>query len=306
MLNLNDFHLFVQIVERGGFAAAGRTLGMSKSTLSIRVRALETALGARLLNRTSRRLGLTGAGEAFYADAADMVRRAEAAEAAVRSRVSEPSGLIRYTTAVSEAQFAMRPALSDFLALYPKVSVFEHATDREVDLFAEGFDIAIRAHPGPLRDSRLIQRVLASAEWHVFASPRYLAGAEEINEPEDLLNHPSLFTRRAQVYHAWRLQRGNEAVQEHAFRNPPRIVSDSMAGLKEMALAGHGVLALPAYVCRQEVKRGELIRVLPQWTAGSSTISALIPENRGLLPAVRAFLDHMASALPGAVNAKAS
>src|SRR5271165_2465036 len=98
MLNLNDFYLFVQIVERGGFAAAGRALNMPRSTLSDRMRALELSLGARLLNRTSRQLSLTDAGEAFYAQAVDMVRRAESAETAVRSRASEPSGLVRYTT----------------------------------------------------------------------------------------------------------------------------------------------------------------------------------------------------------------
>ncbi len=302
MLNLNDFHLFVQIVERGGFAAAGRALNVPRSTLSDRIRALEAELGARLLNRTSRRLGLTDAGEAFYARAADMVRRAEAAEAAVRSRASEPSGLVRYTTAVIEAQFAMRPALSDFLRLYPKVSVFEHATDREVDLFAESFDVAVRAHQGPLRDWRLIQRVLTSIDWHIFASPAYISGAGPIHEPKDLLKHPSLFTRRAQVNPAWRVQGEREAVEEHVLQSTPRIVSDSMAGLKEMARAGLGVTALPAYMCREEVRRGLLVRVLPNWTAGQSTLSALIPESRGLLPAVRVFLDHLATSLPKAIK----
>jgi DNA-binding transcriptional LysR family regulator len=298
MLNLNDFHLFVQVIERGGFSAASRALSLPKSTLSDRIRALETALGARLLNRTSRQLGLTDAGVAFYAEAVDMVRRAEAAEAAVRSRAEEPSGLVRYTTAVSEAQFAVRPALCDFLKLYPKVSIFEHATDREVDLFAEGFDVAIRAHPKPLRNSRLIQRVLASVEWHIFASPDYLSSVEPIREPEDLVKHPSLFTRRAQVSPAWRLKHESKGVQEHILQSAPRIVSDSMAGLKDMARAGLGVMALPAYVCQEEVQSGALIRVLPEWTAGHSTLSALIPESRGLLPAVRAFLDHLAAVLP--------
>ena len=305
MLNLNDFYLFVQIVDRGGFAAAGRALQMPRSTLSDRMRALESELGARLLNRTSRRVALTDAGVAFYTQAVDMVRRAESAEAEVRSRAAEPSGLVRYTTAVLEAQFALRPALSDFLRTYPKVSIFEHATDREVDLLAEGFDVAIRAHPAPLRDSRLIQRVLASADWHVFASPGYLANAPPIREPSDLLKHPSLFTRRAQTSPAWRIWREGEAPEEHVLQTAPRIVSDNIAGLKEMARAGLGVTALPAYVGREEVKRGELVRVLPEWIAGHSTLSALIPEGRGLLPAVRVFLDHLVVAVPKAIRTAA-
>lgn len=298
MLDLNDFYLFVQIVDRGGFAAAGRHLGVAKSTLSVRMRALETKLGARLINRTSRQLGLTDAGEVFYAEAADMLQRATAAEAAVKSRVSEPFGLVRYTTAVCEAQFAMRPALSDFLTLYPKVNVFEHATDREVDLFAENFDVAIRAHPAPLQDSRLIQRVLTTLDWHVFANPGYLSSAQPIERPEDLLEHPALLTRRAQFNPAWRMRHGNEPAAEFPFLTPPRVVSDSIVGLRDMARDGLGLTALPAYVCREEIARGDLVRVLPDWTAGHSTLSALIPENRGVVPAVRVFLDHLAATLP--------
>ena len=186
-------------------------------------------------------------------------------------------------------------------ALYPKVSLFEHATDREVDLFAESFDVAIRAHPGPLRDSRLIRRVLASVDWHIFACPTYLAGAPPIREPKDLLKHPTLFSRRAQSNPAWRVWREGEAPEEHVFQSTPRIVSDSMAGLKAMARAGLGVTALPAYGCREEVQCRMLVRVLPDWTAGHSTISALMPESRGQLPAVRVFVDHLAATLPKAL-----
>jgi DNA-binding transcriptional LysR family regulator len=301
MRNLNDYQLFVQIVERGGFAAAGRALRLSKSTLSVRIRALEKALDARLLNRTTRQFGLTEAGEAFFAEAVDMVRRAEAAEAAVKLRTTEPSGIVRYTTAVAEAQFAMRPAVSEFLRLYPKVSLSEHATDQEIDLFAGGFDVAVRAHPGPLRDSRLIQKILGTTQWHLFASPTYLSTVKPILEPQALVDHPLLFTRRAQIDSGWRMRREGEAA-EHLFQLKPRIVSDSMAGLKEMAKSGHGVMALPAYMCREEVQKGDLVRVLSDWVAGQSTLSALIPDSRGLLPAVRVFIDHLATAIPRAIR----
>jgi len=301
MVNLNDFRLFVQIVEHGGFAAAGRILNMSKSTLSHRMLALEKALDARLINRTTRRFGLTDVGETFFAEARAMVRNADAAEASVRSRAIEPSGLVRYTVAVSEAQFVLRPALSDFLGRYPKVNLFEHATDREVDIFAEGFDLAIRAHPGPLKDSRLIQRVLGVADWHIFASPKCLANSGPISSPADLSDCPALFTRRAQANGAWHLK-PEDGGDEHRIAVPPRIVSDSMVGLKEMAKIGFGLVALPAYVSRDEVARGELVRVLPGWVAGQSTLSALIPERRGLLPAVRVFLDHLADVVPDAIR----
>ena len=120
MLDLNDFSYFVQVVDRGGFTAAGRTLRIPKSTLSHRIQQLETNLGVRLLNRTSRRFGMTDAGEEFYRHAVAMLREAELAETAIRQRLSEPTGTIRCTAAVATMQFAMRDIVPDFLLRVPK------------------------------------------------------------------------------------------------------------------------------------------------------------------------------------------
>src|ERR1700719_2593999 len=123
MLDLNDFFFFWGVVVRGGFTAAGRTLRIPKSTLSHRIQQLEANLGVRLLNRTSRRFGMTDAGEEFYQHAVAMLREAEQAETAVRHRLSEPTGLVRCTAGVATMQFAMRDMLANFLNLYPKVNV---------------------------------------------------------------------------------------------------------------------------------------------------------------------------------------
>lgn len=174
MLDLNDFFLFVQVVDRGGFTAAGRTLRIPKSTLSHRIQQLESNLGVRLLNRTSRRFGTTDAGEDFYRHAVAMLREAEQAEAAIRHRLTEPSGTVRCTGGVATMQFAMSDIVADFLVQYPKVNVVVHAVDRAVDIVGENFDIAIRAHSDPLPDSTLVQRTLAPAPWFLFAGSDYL------------------------------------------------------------------------------------------------------------------------------------
>jgi DNA-binding transcriptional LysR family regulator len=303
MLDLNDFYYFVQVVDGGGFTSAGRALQVPKSTLSDRVQRLESELGVRLLNRTSRRFGMTAAGEEFYAHAVGMLERAEQAENAIRQRMSEPSGTVRFTAPMAAAQFAMRKMVSDFIAKYPKVNLVEHAADRSVDLIGENFDVAIRAHSTALPDSSMVQRTLAPAPWYLFAATDYLSRAGTPKTPQDLAAHASLFMMRGGVAPAWQLSRpGNDTKDELILPLTPRLLSDDIMTLKQAALDGLGIVALPAYTCCDEVRSGDLVQLLPDWRAGDSTITALIPNRRGLLPAVRAFIDHLVAEFPKAVT----
>jgi DNA-binding transcriptional LysR family regulator len=299
-MDLNDFFYFVQVVDRGGFTAAGRTLRLPKSTLSHRIQQLETNLGVRLLNRTSRRFAMTDAGEEFYRHAVAMLREAELAETAIRHRLSEPTGTVRCTAAVATMQFAMRDIVADFLVRYPKVNIVAHATDQNVDIVGENYDVAIRSHTDPLPDSTLVQRTLTPAPWFLVAGAAYLDAREAPHTPQGLRDHPSLFMMRTGVAPAWRLRHASKA-KEVVIPLAPRLMSDDMIGLKQAAIAGLGIVALPGYVCRDEVRSGILRRVLPTWLAGDSTITALIPYRQGLLPSVRVFLDHLAAEFPKAV-----
>jgi DNA-binding transcriptional LysR family regulator len=301
VLDLNDFFYFVQVVDRGGFTAAGRMLRLPKSTLSYRIQQLEKNLGVRLINRTSRRFGMTDAGEDFYRRAVVMLREAEQAETAIRHRLVEPSGTVRCTAAVATLQFAMRDIVPAFLIRYPKVNMVAHATDQSVDIVGENYDVAIRAHTDPLPDSTLVQRALTPAPWLLFAGSTYLAANKAPQTPKDLQNHPSLFMMRTGVAPAWRLRHSSKAKDEVVIRLTPRLMSDDMIGLKQAAIAGLGIVSLPGYVCREDVRSGALQRVLPTWLAGDSTLTALIPYRQGLLPSVRAFLEHLATELPKAV-----
>src|SRR5271163_2861080 len=191
MLDLNDFFYFVQVVERGGFTAAGRALGMPKSTLSYRMKKLEAELGVRLLNRTSRHFAPTQAGEEFYRHAASLVRGADEAESLVRQRVKEPVGVVRYTAAIGTAQFALRDILMNFIQEHPKIQLVEYVTSRQIDLLAENFDVAVRAHSGALPDSTLVSRTLAVAPWILVAGTDSLKGGSP-KTPEDLKHFQSL------------------------------------------------------------------------------------------------------------------
>jgi DNA-binding transcriptional LysR family regulator len=301
MLDLNDFYYFVQVVDRGGFTAAGRTLRVPKSTLSHRLQQLETNLGVRLLNRTSRRFAVTDAGSEFYQHAVAMLREAEQAETAIRHRLSAPIGTVRCTAGVATMQFAMRDMLSDFLVHYPKVDIVAHATDQYVDIVGENYDVAIRAHSDPLPDSTLVQRTLTPAPWFLFAGAAYLDANDPPRTPQDLHKHPSLFMMRTGVVPMWRLRRAGKGRAEAIVPLTPRLLSDDMVGLKQAAMAGLGIVALPGYVCRDEMRSGALRRLLPAWIAADSTFTALMPFRQGLLPSVRAFIDHLTEEFPKVV-----
>lgn len=301
MLDLNDFFYFVQVVDRGGFTAAGRTLRIPKSTLSHRIQELESNLGVRLLNRTSRRFGLTDAGADFYRHATAMLREADLAETSTRHRLTEPTGTVRCTAPVATMQLAMPEIIADFLVQYPKVDLVAHAADRNVDIVGENYDLAVRAHSDPLPDSNLIQRTLAPAPWYLFAGSNYLDANGEPKSPRDLQNHPSLLMLRTGVAAVWQLRHARDPRDDIDIPLTPRLVSDDMTVLQQAAIRGLGVVALPGYICRATVQSGALRRVLPEWLAGTSTITALIPQRQGLLPSVRAFLDHLAIEFPKAV-----
>ncbi len=295
MLDLKDVYFFVQVVDRGGFTAAGESLRVPKSTLSHRVRELEESLGVRLINRTSRQFGMTDIGAEFYQYALQVLHSAETAEESVRQRLHEPSGTIRITTAVEIAQFALRDVIPTFLNLYPKVKIVEIATDRLVDMVAEGFDLALRGHVASLQNSTLVQKGIASVPWYLFASPEYLRRAGEVFDPGALSSHSTLANDRhgAEV---WRLK--SQAGQDVEVPIEPRFLSNNMIALKEAACANLGVAALPGYICREEIKAGRLTQILPGWIAADARMSALIPYRNGLLPAVRSLVDFLAVEVP--------
>jgi DNA-binding transcriptional LysR family regulator len=302
MLDLNDFRYFVEVADRGGLSAAARALERPVSTVSYRIQQLERELGLTLFARTSRQVTLTECGMEFYSHAVATLARADEAELAMRSLSKEPAGTVRYTVATATAQFAMARMVASFLEKHPKVEIVQHAGDNNVDIVADRFDFAIRAYSGSLPDSTMVQRPLAEAPWHLFASPGYLESVGTPQTPDDLGGCASLFMKRDSVTPSWRLRRADDPEQVVQVGIRPRILGSCMVTLKQSAAAGLGIVALPAYVCRDEVRAGTLRRVLPDWIAADATITVLMPSRRGMTAATRAFIEHIAEAFPDAVR----
>jgi len=302
MIDLNDVYFFAMVVEHKGITAAARVLDVPKSSISRRILALEASLGARLIQRTSRRFVVTEVGAEFHRHALAMLVEAEAAENVVRTRTTEPSGTIRFTCSVAVAQLVLARLIPRFMATYPRVRIVEHATNRQVDPVHEGFDLAIRAHSEPLPSSSLVQRPLAQIPWFLFASPLYLARKGTPGEPADLARHDAIALGTQDGTHTWRLRDVRHADQVHALPFSPSLQSDDMATLKAAACEGVGIVALPGYVGRPDVEAKRLVRVLPQWLAGVATLSLLMPSRRGLLPSVRTFADFLAEHVPTVVQ----
>ncbi|MGK6316076.1 LysR substrate-binding domain-containing protein [Neorhizobium sp. DT-125] len=292
-LNLNDLHFFVQAVEHGGFSAAGRRLGVPKSTVSKRVAELEARLGVRLIQRTSRSFSLTELGRDFFEHARASVIEAEMAEAIVRTHLGEPSGTVRMTAAVPTAQFVLADHLTELSLRYPKLRLSLHVSDRFVDLVQEGFDIALRSHQAPLPDSTLLQKKLATHPFFVVASPDYVRTHGMPQRPEDLARHKAVTAN----FHdgPWRLVSSDGTVVP--VTPEPVIAADEPMVMMKAVMAGLGLSCLPTSVCRSALAEGRLVRLLPNWTAGSITTTILMPHRRGQLPAVRAVVDFLSERL---------
>ena len=296
MLNLNDVSFFVQVVDRGGFAPAARATGTPKSTLAKRVAALETHLGVRLIQRSSRRFSVTDLGQEFHRHAVAMLIEAETAENLVKGRLAEPSGTVRITASLPTVQLALARPLVELAQRYPRLHVAVQAADRFVDIVQEGFDIAVRDHFAPIPDSGLIQRTLCSDPLYLVASPDYLAAHGAPGRPEDLTGHQGLLT--SPQAGSWQLQDDAGKVAEG--RPQAKFSANESSLLLAAAAASLGLACLPRKLCGAALKAGTLARVLPQWTAGSVTTTLLMPHRRGQLPSVRAVAELLAQRIPEA------
>lgn len=289
-MNLNDLAFFTQAVDAGGFAPAARRGGLPKSTLSKRVAALEQALGVRLIERNSRSFRLTEVGHEFHRHAKAALDEMEHARQAVQQRLAEPTGTVRLTAAVPVVQFQLAAHLPGLARLHPRLQLQVHATDRFVDLLQEGYDIALRSHFAPLPDSGLVQRVLGAEDVVLVASPAYLREQGTPRTPAQLAAHAGLLV--GPDARTWKLRRADGT--EVLATPEPRFVADESVALLTAASAGLGLCPLPEGIARGHLARGELVRVLPRWTAGRVTTTALVPHRRSLLPSVRAVLGYLA------------
>ncbi|MCB1855212.1 MAG: LysR family transcriptional regulator [Halieaceae bacterium] len=297
MQDLNDLYYFVKAVEYGGFAPASRALCIPKSKLSRRIAALEERLDTKLIYRSTRSFHLSEVGQAYFQHCKAMLVEAESAQDAIDSLLSEPRGTIRLTCPIALLHAHIGCMLAEFMVQYPQVNIHLEASNRHVDLIAEGVDVAIRVRPPPIEDSDLIIRVLSERSLSLVASPALVAARGAPGHLADLAQWPCLGLGQPQYHFSWRWNSPESKLVEVPFA--PRFVTTDMVALRNAALAGVGVLQLPTLMVTDQIRNGSLIKLLDGWTAPPEIIHVVFPSRRGLLPSVRALIDFLAERYSG-------
>jgi LysR family transcriptional regulator, regulator for bpeEF and oprC len=290
MIDLNDLRVFEKVASLRSFSAAARALGLPKSSVSRSVTRLETELGTRLLQRTTREVELTESGSVLKGRCVDLLSRVDETIAQVGKFSDSPRGLLRISTGIGFGLNVLSEVLPRFLKRYPDVEVAVELTSRLVDPVAEGVDVAIRL--GPMPDSNLVAKRLGAIQRYMCAAPSYLerrgspATLQEVHE-HDIVEMLGADGRPR----CWMFS--NDAGETVEIEARPRLsVNDSFA-IYRLVVNGAGIGCLSAYMCTPELEKGRLVRLFPGWTMPATEVSAVFPSNRDLSPTVRAFVDYM-------------
>jgi len=288
MVDLNDIALFVQVVRCGSFAEAARRLGIPPNTVSRRVQALEGQLGTRLLQRSTRKLTLTGAGEAFQERCASAVDGLIDAGQEMVTGNHEPSGLVRVAAPADFFDFFLMDWVAGFLAAHPRVRMDFVLSDAKADLIAERIDVAFRG--GPLQDSGYVGRqVLGDGRNGLVASPTYIAARGSPAAVQELAGHDCISFAHPSGHATWRL-RGPDGIEEEA-RVATRFSGNTAQALRRATVAGLGIALLPRTITAFDLQAGLLVPVLPQYQSTGYGLNVLYPSRRHLPLAVTAFIE---------------
>ena len=290
--DLNALQVFSAVVDAQGFRGAARALGLPKSTVSRKLADLEAHLGLRLLQRTTRKVALTDAGEAFYRQCAPALAALLEAQKCLVETQAAPRGQLRISAPQSFAELFLGPVLEDYFRQYPEVRVTIDLTDRYVDLISEGFDLALRA--GELPDSSLVARAVggvdaqASGRFRCYASPAYLSTHGTPRTPRELAGHACLVYGGSERGAKWTF-----IVRRRRLVLPvrPRIACNSFFILLDAAVAGHGIARMPSFFAAEAEAKGKLVPVLDDSAVPPVAMHAVYPSSRNVAPRVRAFLD---------------
>lgn len=287
MLDLNDIAMFVQVVRHGSFAEAGRRLGLPPNTVSRRIQQLEAQLGTRLMQRSTRKLTLTSAGQAFHERCAGAVDGLVEAGQALITGSQEPSGLVRVAATADFFDFFPMEWVADFLAAHPLVRVDFVLSDARADLIADQIDVAFRG--GVLPDSGYVARKLLGPRTDgMVASPAYIAARGAPATLQDLTDHDCVTAAHPSGRATWRVTGPDGAEEEVQVTG--RFSGNTAQALRKAALAGLGIALLPPAMGRPDVEAGRLVPVLPQYQRTGQGLSVLYPSRKHLPLAVSAFI----------------
>ena len=285
----SEMAAFVRVVDAKGFSAAAPALGLTPSAVSKLVTRLETRLGVRLLQRTTRALHLTTEGEAFYATARRLVGEIEALEDQMMGQRGTPQGLLRVTSSLAFANHQLAPVMSEFMARHPLVQFELYPTDRIVDMIEEGMDVAVRV--GRLADTSFMARKIGEDKRLICASPAYLAKSGTPRTPQDLARHTCIISRERPYLNRWTFRVGGELSELEV---SGRVAVNEGEAQMQFALQGIGIVRLTRLTVAQAVREGRLVSLLQDFSADEPVpIHAVYPHRRHLSAKVTAFVNFL-------------
>jgi DNA-binding transcriptional LysR family regulator len=271
-MELELSRIFVKVVQYASFTKAAESLKIPKSTVSKSISRLERETGTKLLIRSTRNVTATQAGRTFYEASIGPLAELEDAQKALQGSDSLLTGTVRITAPEDLGTFLIAPAIAKLSIRHPRLRFELRYTDTVIDLIQEGFDLAIRL--GNINDSGLKLKRAGEVSLFTVASPAYLEGKTKIKAPRDLSEHSCLTLGLDELAKSWNLRS-----KERTVRVPiqARVTSNQMSSLVQLALSGAGIALVPSYICAPYLKRGELVRVLPEWRNAGWPISILSP-----------------------------
>jgi DNA-binding transcriptional LysR family regulator len=288
--DLNEIVYFTAVVEQNGFSAASRFLNIPKSSVSRYVARLESRLGVRLLERSTRNLRLTEVGSSYYARCRAILDDLDAAEQNIAQLRLEPSGIVRVSCPTGIAQYTLARIVPGFMARYPRLSVQVIATNRPVDLFGEKVDVAIRARL-QLADESLSMRKLGISRLVFAASPAFVAENAVPDGPAELGALPFLSFQEDESRPRWSVT-GPGGIRRNAVFEPVLWTSE-FSIVVAAARAGRGIALLPREIAAPEMAAGHLVNVFPDWHVEDVTVYLVFPSRQGMSPSVRVLIDYL-------------
>lgn len=294
-MDLEHLRTFAKVVRLGTLTKAAANLGVPKSTVSRRLADLEAQLGTRLVQRTTRRLSVTDSGYRLFQQTEPHLLELEAAARSVTAENGELQGVLRVTTPGNLVSDSLMPLMHEFMLAHPKVKLVVMATNRRVDLVAEGVDVALRA--GILQPSSLIARRLTAGTFHLFASEDYLTKRGAPKTVNDLLSHDCLAFSEDQPQQKWLLRSVIDPNKTKEVTVRGRFATAEFSALARACTLGMGIALLPSHVPNREAPPG-LRRVLPRWQGHEAVLHVVYPAARHVSPVVRAFVDHVVNTMP--------
>ena len=297
MTSFNALPIFVALVETGSFSKAGEYLNSSKSAVSKRITQLENELGVQLLNRTTRSLTLTEAGEAYYDYASQAFALAQEAANAVSLMQAKPKGKLKLSVPMTFGRLYIAPLIPAFMAQYPDIQIEMIMDDKRQDFIKQGFDIGIRI--GQLEDSSLVAKKLADCQSYLCAAPAYLDKQGTPKKPEDLTRHNGLYYSYFRAGQDWQFLKKSVRCRNYQDSDFIRVAAkgnyrvNNSDALYEAALAGLGIVNMPTFIVGPAIRETQLIPLLTDYPQPLHGIYAIFPERKHLTAKVRVFIDFL-------------